>query len=396
MSQNCHHNLWGAAKSHFIKNSIYNNQNLLIITENAEVYSKTLNEIKFFFPNNNILGFPEYTQEPFETARVLPEIMAKRAQCLYKLSTTDNNIIVTTFYALIKTLPNREDFLSSIFEIKKGSVFAHNELIYYLDILGYVPVEIVSGPGEYSIRGEITDIFPIQNEAPVRMEFFDDEIDYIFEYNLETQLKKTEITEFLLLPASELLLDLNELIKNTDNYKLKENFETFGKFAGYHWYPPNNYGNKSSLFDYFKTQPDVCILSDDFRYKAEQMQLRIEDAISNADFDVNVSANFFDPIKTFKNLIEKKHYFLKEISSENCKAENYGSVKTILHKPVKNIYESLSIFYESIKPYTDYKIVLAVSSSKFRNLITDFFKDYQIVINEAKSLPDKNGVYIYK
>ena len=396
MSINCHHNLWGAAKSRFIKNQIFDNQNLLIITENTESCLKTLNELRFFFQDKQILGFPEYTQEPFETARVLPEIMSERAKCLHKLSTSNNNIVVTTFYSLIKTLPNPEDFNSSIFEIKKGGVFERSELIYYPDILGYIQVEIVSGPGEYSIRGEITDIFPVQTENPVRIEFFDDEIDYVFEYDIETQLKKTGISEFLLLPASDLLIELNELIDNTEDIKLKENLETFGKFAGYHWYPPKKLANKSSLFDYFETRPDVCILSDDFRYKAEQMQIRIEDAISNSDFKVDVEDNFFDPVNTFKDITKNKHYFLKEISNEDCHPEDYGSVKTLLHKSVKNIYESISVLYEAIKPYNDYVIVLAVSSGKFRKLISEFLKDYQITVQETSTVPRKKGIYFFK
>ncbi len=394
---NCHHNLWGAAKALFIRKNFIN-KDTLIITENSELYHKTLNELKLFLPDKNIYGFPEYSQEPFESARILPEIISERSKCLYSLMKSDSNIVVTTYYAMIKTLPSPNIFESYILEIKTGSIFERSELIYYLDLLGYIQVEIVSGPGEFSIRGEIADIFPINRQNPVRIEFFDDEVDYIFEYNVDTQLKKNEIDKFLLLPSSELLVDLTDLTENAKDEKLKEQFETFGKFAGYHWYPPESYRNESSILDYFKSEPTIYILSDDFRYKAEQMKIRLEDSIVNAEFPVNVNANFFEPVSFFKIITKKKFTFLKEISDEDCKSENYGSIKTILHKPTKNVYESLSVFYEVIAPYlkNKYKIIIAVVSEKFTNLITEFLKDYRIFINETKSIPESEGIYIYR
>jgi transcription-repair coupling factor (superfamily II helicase) len=397
MSINCHHNLWGAAKSHFLKKSLENKQNLLIICENSEIAFKTLNELKLFLPEKQILNFPEYTQEPFENARILPEIMAERAKCLHSLIQSDSNIVVTTLYSLIKTLPKPEKFKSCILEIQKGNNFERDELLYFLDTLGYIQVEIVSGPGEFSFRGDITDIFPVQNKNPIRMEFFDDEIERIYEYKLETQLKTFEINEFFLLPASELLTDLNELISKTESLKVKENLETFGKFAGYHWYPPEELKNTSSLFDYFPIVPEIYIFSDNLRYRAEQIQIRIEDALQNTDIPVNIEANFINPINMFKSITAKSHYFFKEITNEECKGENYGSSKTILHKPSKNIYESLSIFYESIKPYiaNEFRIIIATSSSKFKKLISDFVKDYRLNLIEIFKEPEKKGLYLF-
>lgn len=73
--------------------------------------------------------------------------------------------------------------------------------------MGYVRVEMVSTPGEFSVRGGIIDIYPLTESDPLRIELFDTEIDSIRYFSLEDQRSKEKISEILIGPATEILLE---------------------------------------------------------------------------------------------------------------------------------------------------------------------------------------------
>ena len=79
--------------------------------------------------------------------------------------------------------------------------------------MGYVRAEMVSTPGEFSVRGGIIDIYPLTESNPLRIELFDTEIDSIRYFSLEDQRSKEKISEVSIGPATEVLLE-------AENYSL--------------------------------------------------------------------------------------------------------------------------------------------------------------------------------
>ena len=79
-------------------------------------------------------------------------------------------------------------------------------LIHQLKEIGYRKVTQVQTQGEFSLRGDILDIFEISQLEPCRIEFFGDEIDGIRSFEVETQLSKENQTELTIFPASDMLL----------------------------------------------------------------------------------------------------------------------------------------------------------------------------------------------
>jgi transcription-repair coupling factor (superfamily II helicase) len=391
------HNLWGASKLHFLSNNLTSDETILIITENNISYEHTLNEVKFFLPNRKIFEFPEYSMEPFEQARILPEIESKRSQTLFELSKNNKGIIVTTIYGLLKALPPVESFKSSVISLQKGTSFNIEELLYYLDFLCFVNVEIVSGKGEYAKRGEILDIFPIDSEYPIRIEFFDDEIEYIYKYDIESLSKINDIEIYDLIPASELLTDLENFSKSVKDNKLKEQIENFGKFAGSHWFANNIYDDKTSIIDYIGKIPETFIISEDFDYCIKKWEIRLQDGLENIDFTADVENNFYNPKDLLNILGQKEITFLKEINDNDSIPTDYGSIKTQITPVKSNFYEPLEKLVNLINGFLikDYAIFLAIQSPKFIKLIETHFKDYQIPIIKTNEIKTQKGCYLY-
>ncbi len=101
------------------------------------------------------------------------------------------------------TLP-REKLENDILVIKDGGEYNIEELIKKLVDMGYTREEEVSGKGQFAVRGGILDIFSPQRENPVRIEFFDIQVDSIRGFDIETQRSVENLKETKIIPASEL------------------------------------------------------------------------------------------------------------------------------------------------------------------------------------------------
>ncbi|MCQ2450403.1 MAG: transcription-repair coupling factor [Clostridia bacterium] len=86
---------------------------------------------------------------------------------------------------------------------------------------GYVKTEITDGVGQFSVRGGIIDVFPVNMKNPVRIELWGDDVDNISEYDILTQRRTESIKEFEIFPANELSFDTQKLLENLKNLLIK-------------------------------------------------------------------------------------------------------------------------------------------------------------------------------
>ena len=90
--------------------------------------------------------------------------------------------------------------------LKKGSEHDLPRLVEKLAAAGFARFDAVEGRGQISVRGSILDIFPVNSDKPVRIEFWDDEIDRMSYFEAETQRRTDDIDEIRIAPNTELLL----------------------------------------------------------------------------------------------------------------------------------------------------------------------------------------------
>ncbi len=116
-------------------------------------------------------------------------------------------VLVCSAEAFIqRTLPP-ESLRKRILTLRTGQVIAPDALRERLIAAGYSFSEMVEGPGQFSVRGGILDVFPAGGDAPVRMEFWDDEIDSISLFDVLTQRRTDSLSRLEITPCSEVLFD---------------------------------------------------------------------------------------------------------------------------------------------------------------------------------------------
>ncbi|TCL76349.1 transcription-repair coupling factor [Hydrogenispora ethanolica] len=147
-----------------------------------------------FFPGNEL--FPH--EEAYE-----PEVTAQRVETLGKILGRDRLVVVTSWEALHRRLVPPKQFLEFTFHLRLGMEYPMTGLLERLVVMGYERVEMVQAVGQFSRRGDILDIYPLDRELPVRMEFFGDEIDSLRSFRVEDQISADTLEQVLILPARE-------------------------------------------------------------------------------------------------------------------------------------------------------------------------------------------------
>ena len=116
------------------------------------------------------------------------------------------------------TLP-KEDFLAGTLTIKSGMTLPPKSLIDALFAAGYFRRSQVDGPGQFSVRGGIVDIYAPDMKAPARLEYWGDEIDSIHAFDLVSQRRDSALDKIYLSPAREVIFGdtfaAAELLRNT-------------------------------------------------------------------------------------------------------------------------------------------------------------------------------------
>ena len=102
------------------------------------------------------------------------------------------------------TVP-RAEFMANTLTLKPGMTFSREGLVQRLFAAGYVRRSQVEGPGQFSVRGDIVDIYPPDMQAPARLEFWDEEIDSISSFDLMSQRRDASLKKIYLSPAREVL-----------------------------------------------------------------------------------------------------------------------------------------------------------------------------------------------
>ena len=184
------------------KKFIKENKNILYVTstiyEANKMYQILLNYTSsvLFFPMDDFL-----TSEALATS---PDFKLSRLNTLNKLL-YEKSIVITNLMGLLRFLPNKKDYENSFLKLSKGNQLKIDELVSKLYNIGYKRETIVNKTGEIAVRGFIIDIFPINYNNPIRIEFWGDEIDRITEFDIDTQISKNSLSKVEICPITEFI-----------------------------------------------------------------------------------------------------------------------------------------------------------------------------------------------
>lgn len=163
--------------------------------------------------------FPKEDFNFFRADSVISSVKTKRLQVMKKLLEDKKIMVFTTIQALERPISSPRDFKKTFINIKVGDCFEISELAHDLASMMYERVLTVEVKGQFAVRGGILDIFPPWSNLAYRIEFFDDEIDSIRTFSIESQRSEERLDEITIGPASELIFNKDDLAKAIDSIK---------------------------------------------------------------------------------------------------------------------------------------------------------------------------------
>ena len=181
------------------------NNSIILVTSNLHeaglIYNSLINytDKVWFFPMDDFITS--------EAIAISPEFKITRLETMNSIIKENKAIVITNLMGYLRFLPSKEKFKQSQIKLKVGDSIQINTLVEKLFNLGYRKETTVNMTGEIATRGYVIDIFPINNDNPIRIEFWGDEIDSIRIFNIENQLTIKKINEITIYPNTETLLE---------------------------------------------------------------------------------------------------------------------------------------------------------------------------------------------
>ena len=137
------------------------------------------------------------------------ELYLKRSKTLFDILTGGCDVIVATAESLLYQLPDASEFKKHIVSLKTGQIIEQSDLEKLLVESGYKKTELIYSQGQFSKRGEIIDIFPINSENAYRIDFFDTEIETIKIFDITSQKGTKAISEIKICPCTDLFYNFS-------------------------------------------------------------------------------------------------------------------------------------------------------------------------------------------
>ena len=177
------------------------NRTFLVVLDNAEQAAYHLNDFEQMLSKKEVLFFPASFKEAYNPVATDNANVLLRSEVLKKLSFSKKNKIIVTYpKALFEKVISPHTLKRKTITIKMGDVLGLDFVNETLFEYGFDRVNFVTQPGEFSVRGGIIDVFSFAYQHPYRIEFFDDEIESLRSFDVNTQLSISPIDRIDLLP----------------------------------------------------------------------------------------------------------------------------------------------------------------------------------------------------
>ena len=204
---------------HFLYALLQNQKKSIFVVVEDELRAKEIYDSANNLPNIDISLYPKsdigfYNITPLESSQ-----NDSRIKIMNRLTGEETFIIVASVEAIRKKISTPKYFKSSTIDINVSDELDVEEFVNKLNNLQYERVETVESRGQFAIRGGIIDIYPIDNEHPVRIELFDVEVDSIRVFSISDQRSIENTDKITITPAREFLLtekDKANIIKGID------------------------------------------------------------------------------------------------------------------------------------------------------------------------------------
>lgn len=183
---------------------------MLIITTGEAEATALVGDLAGLLPKREIMFFPVWQSMALEVFSQHDDVANQRLKVLETLIKGGAPVVVAPIESLMRRLVPVETYRRGRLKIQMGDQVNLEELQRFFMLHGYQRGELITAPGQFSIRGGIIDIYPITAQSPVRVELWDDEVDSLRTFDLTSQRSLENIQMVEIPPAREMVLDVQQ------------------------------------------------------------------------------------------------------------------------------------------------------------------------------------------
>ncbi len=365
--------------------------------------------------NNNVFYYPPNENFPYENRSKSTEVEYSQLNILSQLINIDLkhkkdiNIIITTERALQPHLLNKNYYLKNNLELKKGFNLEIIDLCNRFTDLGYKREEITTNEGQWSRRGDIVDIFPVNNDVPIRIEFFDNSIDKIREYDPSNQktldtINKVNITSC---GTYEHIRRLISSSSNNNDFNVENKNNNLDRYLGIIEEEPSNildFINKNSLI--VIDELEQCKKFTENWYSDCEVNFLnnkdiIEKILHENKIKLKIEPNLHKKTESiYKNFNTFKRINIFEFESNINKKNKFILSNKRINSPSKNI-KKLSLEIKKFKKNKDKIWILSAQPFRTNSILQEnncdsFYLENSQDINKSQQIVNENTPIIIK
>ncbi|MFJ5625211.1 transcription-repair coupling factor [Peribacillus loiseleuriae] len=395
---------------------------LLVVTHNQLQAQKLQEDLVNFIPEEELFIYPANELIAAELSVASPELRAQRIEALNYWSHAEKGVVIVPIPGLRKMLPSKELWQKYQLHFSLGTDVDLDNLLHTLISMGYSRSEMVSSPGEFSLRGGIIDIYPITEPNPIRIELFDTEIDSIRTFSLENQRSLEKLDRVKIGPVSENLLEsehyeriiksleskLSKSLSKIKNDKAKEqmlqtiSYELEQLKTGHRpdqvfKYLSLAYENPTSLLDYMPSN-GLVILDEISRIQEINDTLEKEEAewytslleAGQIVHDIQISHKLPELFAQSKQKLIYLSLFLRHVPHTNPQ-----NILNFTCKQMQNFHGQMNVFKAEIERWKKGKYAVVILGpddervKKLAGLLADYDIDAAELSDTSKILPGR-------
>ncbi len=342
-------------------------QPILIVASDENRAQQIYSSLVELFEENMVHFFP--VEPLLETQAAVSSLdeLSQRLDAMSFLLTKQKGIVISTPQALQYPLPAAIKFKANSLTLKVNQVCNLSKICDFLVRCGYKRDDLVANPGEFALRGDILDIYPINIAYPYRIEFFDDEIDNIRTFNPVSQRTKDSLTEVVIEPADD---QLDKLYQNEDY---------------------------TTILDYLTESGIICF--DDIRAIRQnivQIDARNRDYLAH-ETSTNIKNSRLDFTSIFNQIVQVKIYSsLFQVSVNDLKIDQLLNLHT---REPQQFFSQMSLIKNELSVYElqQQTVIIQADNLVRAKQIKSTFADYGIDITiaaEKRLIPNKRQIIV--
>ncbi len=395
--------LYGSALTLAISNlAQQSGQFITLITSDMPSAQKLKYELSFFLEESdlNILTLPDWETLAYDQFSPHQDIISERLATLYHLPHLKKGVLIVPLSTLMHRLMPLDYINDNTLLLDKGMTLDIAQFRRDLEKRGYRCVANVYEHGEFAVRGSIIDLYPMGSTLPYRLDLFDDEIDSIKTFDIETQRSINSIDSINMMPAREFPLDKQSIEQFREQYRnilggeLTEStiYNEVGQGispAGIEYYLPLFFSQTTTLFDYLPEKSVIVNFTDleavtdqfitDTEQRYEQYRHNISRPILAPQHLFLKTDELFSNLKKYPRIICQSFEFQEKAGVFNFASEKPPSltIATQTATQIETALDKLLQYVQSAKKDKQ-RILFCAETAGRRETLLELFKPYKI------------------